>query len=128
MKKPDNITKEDIAFQEMLKKIYEAEDEFCEYYKKHEDINVRQAYRKGIDKGILISETRPLEKKPDYPLLRFFGYAHLPEHLQEVSRVFCDIALYIEKNLPHNEESLMAMRKLLEAKDCAVRARLMEEI
>lgn len=58
------------------------------------------------------------------PLLQFFHYQHLPDHLQPVSRPFCDIAVWIEATLPRNPERTVALRKLLEAKDCAVRAAL----
>ena len=57
-------------------------------------------------------------------MLQFFGYDHLPAHLQEVSFPFFGIAQWIVKNLPMNPERTVALRKLLEAKDCAVRARL----
>lgn len=55
-------------------------------------------------------------------LLQFFKYDHLPENLQIVSREFCDLANKIDIALPENPEKSTAMRKLLEAKDCAVRA------
>ena len=57
-------------------------------------------------------------------LLQFFKYEHLPEELQKVSKPFCDMAHQLAKNLPSNPESTTALRKLLEAKDCAVRAKL----
>ena len=57
----------------------------------------------------------------DY-LLQFFTYDHLPSHLQEVSKPFCDLAQHIVATLPSNPERTVALRKLLEAKDCAVRA------
>lgn len=57
-------------------------------------------------------------------LLQFFEYSHLPDHLQEHSRPFCDLAKLIVETLPSNPERTTALRKLLEAKDCAVRARL----
>lgn len=56
------------------------------------------------------------------PILQFFGYAQLPQALQEVSRPFCDLALRIVSDLPRNQERTVALRKLLEAKDAAVRA------
>lgn len=56
------------------------------------------------------------------PILRFFHYAHLPAALQTVSRPFCDLAAHIVETLPMNAERSTALRKLLEAKDCAVRA------
>jgi hypothetical protein len=56
-------------------------------------------------------------------LLRFFKYEHLPEHLQAASRPFADLARQISEG-PRNPETTVALRKLLEAKDAAVRARL----
>jgi ATP-dependent Clp protease ATP-binding subunit ClpA len=58
------------------------------------------------------------------PLLQFFAYEHLPEHLQERSKPFGDLARRLVETLPRNPERTMALRKLLEAKDCAVRAKL----
>jgi ferritin-like protein len=55
-------------------------------------------------------------------LLQFFEYAHLPEHLQAVSKPFGDLAHHLDATLPSNAETTVALRKLLEAKDCAVRA------
>lgn len=55
-------------------------------------------------------------------LLQFFAYSHLPTHLQEVSRPFGELADKIFKDLFKNPERTTALRKLLEAKDCAVRA------
>jgi hypothetical protein len=60
-------------------------------------------------------------------MLQFFGYKHLPSHLQEVSRPFCELAEDIVARLPANPERTVALRKLLEAKDCAVRAVLYKE-
>ncbi|QDG49305.1 hypothetical protein FIV42_00710 [Persicimonas caeni] len=57
-------------------------------------------------------------------LLEFFTYEHLPEHLQAVSRPFCELAEELAAELPSNPELTAALRKLLEAKDCAVRATL----
>lgn len=57
------------------------------------------------------------------PLMRYFVYKHLPPHLQDVSKKFSELAEYL-LTLPSNEERSAAFRKLLEAKDCAVRARL----
>lgn len=61
------------------------------------------------------------------PMLQFFQFAHLPAHLQEVSKPFCTLAEQIVDNLPRNPERSAALRKLLEAKDCAVRAHLYKE-
>jgi hypothetical protein len=56
-------------------------------------------------------------------IIQFFNYAHLPPHLQEISRPFADMATVI-MTLPRNPERTVALRKLLEAKDAAVRAKL----
>lgn len=58
------------------------------------------------------------------PILQFFTYKHLPEYLQEVSKPFCELAIWISENLEQNSETSTALRKLLEAKDAAVRAKL----
>lgn len=57
-------------------------------------------------------------------MLQFFGYEHLPEHLQKVSKPFAIMAEGICEELPANPERTVALRKLLEAKDCAVRSLL----
>ena len=57
-------------------------------------------------------------------LLRFFSFDHLPPDLQEVSRHFSTLAHWIADNTPDGPEKTVALRKLLESKDCAVRARL----
>lgn len=56
------------------------------------------------------------------PILHFFHYAHLPERLQAASKPFCDLARHMIDTLPRNPERSAGLRKLLEAKDCAVRA------
>lgn len=55
-------------------------------------------------------------------ILRFFHYGHLPEALQAKSRPFCQLARTIIDDVPRNPERTVALRKLLEAKDAAVRA------
>ncbi len=57
-------------------------------------------------------------------IMQFFAYRHLPEHLQAISKPFADLAWHIETTLPGNSEKTTALRRLLEAKDCAVRAAL----
>ena len=59
-------------------------------------------------------------------MLQFFRYEHLPEHLRAVSAPFGLLALQIAQTIPNNPERTVALRKLLEAKDCAVRAALYE--
>ena len=56
-------------------------------------------------------------------ILQFFAYSHLPPRLQEVSKPFSEQADRIMQ-LPRNPERTVALRKLLESKDAAVRAKL----
>lgn len=78
-----------------------------------------------------------MSDQPEH-ILQFFAYAHLPAHLQLVSKPFCELAhaIVLGDNqpddvvgrvtfgaaLPRNPERTVALRKLLEAKDAAVRA------
>ena len=54
-------------------------------------------------------------------VLKFFTYQHLPEHLQAVSKPFHDLAHQTVETVPHSAELTVCLRKLLEAKDAAVR-------
>jgi hypothetical protein len=58
------------------------------------------------------------------PILRYFVYDHLPEKLQDVSKAFSILAHAVEETIPVGPEKSVALRKLLEAKDAAVRAAL----
>lgn len=60
----------------------------------------------------------------DDPIMQFFAYEHLPPHLQVVSKPFCELAGRLRSTLLRNPERTVALRKLLEAKDAAVRAKL----
>lgn len=55
------------------------------------------------------------------PIMQFFAFDHLPTHLQAVSAPFAALADQV-MTLPRNPERTVALRKLLEAKDAAVRA------
>jgi hypothetical protein len=55
---------------------------------------------------------------------KYFTYEHLPQHLQEVSKPIAELAKLMDETLPDGPEKSARMRKLLEAKDCFVRARL----
>lgn len=77
----------------------------------------------------LLTKTRdksfgaPQPNEPEENILQFFSYGHLPPHLQAVSQAFRDSAHRLMA-LPRNPERTVALRKLLEAKDAAVRAAL----
>ncbi len=61
---------------------------------------------------------------PEERMLKWFAYAHLPEKLQAVSAPFGQLAEKIAADIPAGPERTVALRKLLEAKDAAVRAAL----
>lgn len=61
------------------------------------------------------------------PIMQFFKFDHLPTKLQEVSAPFCVIAQSVVEILPRNPERSVALRKLLEAKDAAVRSFLFKD-
>lgn len=57
-------------------------------------------------------------------IIKFFAYAHLPEHLQKISKPLGELAQLMDQTLPDGAEKSAGLRKLLEAKDCFVRANL----
>lgn len=57
-------------------------------------------------------------------MLKYFEYSHLPQNLQEISAPFCDLAHNFANLDLNGPEVTVCLRKLLEAKDCAVRAAL----
>lgn len=58
-------------------------------------------------------------------LLELFAYAHLPPHLQEISKPFHDLANEVAQHqTERGAEQTTCLRKLLEAKDCAVRMKV----
>jgi hypothetical protein len=76
---------------------------------------------------------------PTEHILQFFAYDHLPHDLAAISKPFCDLAhaIVLGDNvpesgtattghgpLPRSPERTVALRKLLEAKDAAVRAKM----
>lgn len=57
-------------------------------------------------------------------VLQFFTYAHLPNHLRGISKMCAAMAYDMARDLPQSPELTTGLRKLLEAKDCFVRAAL----
>lgn len=57
-------------------------------------------------------------------ILKYFAYSHLPEELQQVSKPIGEMAVALDVTLPDGPEKSAGLRKLLEAKDCFVRAKL----
>jgi hypothetical protein len=52
--------------------------------------------------------------------VRGLAYEHLPAHLQAVSKPFHDLVQHLLGVLPDDPELSAAIRKVREAKDCAV--------
>lgn len=57
-------------------------------------------------------------------LMRYFSAAHLPPDLREVSEQIGTVATAMVERLPDGPELTTGLRKLVEAKDCLVRAAL----
>lgn len=64
------------------------------------------------------------DRPPRHDLLRYFQYDHLPPHLQDIARPLAFVADQMVAKLKHSPEVTAGLRKLLEAKDCFVRAGL----
>ena len=64
------------------------------------------------------------ELNPTERMLQWFVFDHLPVHLQEISKPCADLAHQMAALLPLSAETTTGLRKLLEAKDCFVRAQL----
>lgn len=94
---------------EVLKKL------LAEHGDKADEIRIRTLKQEHYD-GATSAPAEPMEK--------FFAYEHLPAHLRVVSQPFGELAALVIKTLPRNPERTVALRKLLEAKDCAVRSLL----
>jgi len=57
-------------------------------------------------------------------MMKWFNYKHLPDHLRAVSKPFADLAFLVVTDIDSGPERTVALRKLLESKDAAVRAKL----
>jgi hypothetical protein len=56
--------------------------------------------------------------------MRHFAFTHLPDDLKEVSAPMGDMARVMDDILPDCAEKSAGLRKMLEAKDCFVRAKI----
>jgi hypothetical protein len=56
--------------------------------------------------------------------MKYFTSSHLPAELQKIAKPFGDLAEELDDTLPDGPEKSAGLRKLLEAKDCFVRAKL----
>jgi len=64
---------------------------------------------------------------PTWMILHYFRFDHLPARLQAASAPFCELAKTIANGPTNGPETTTALRKLLESKDCYVRAVLEEQ-
>lgn len=99
----------------------------------HKSDSARRVWRVAYATGELM-QIEPVndggEPKQEYPhlltlaepLMQFFRFAHLPQALQDKSFPFWELANKIVVEYPRNPERTVALRKLLEAKDAAVRS------
>lgn len=55
-------------------------------------------------------------------MLKYFKYSHLRDDLVAISKPFANLAQEVVTRVPMGPERTVSLRKLLEAKDCAVRA------
>lgn len=92
-------------------------------YKRHRGEVGAMFVPRYVPKGLAMTDEKPPEgtPPPDH-ILQFFQFEHLPKQLAEISRPFCYMAKDLVNILPRNPERTVALRKLLEAKDAAVRA------
>lgn len=77
--------------------------------------------------GVAEALEEAIEGRKGTPLhvIRYFRFSHLPDGLlRETSKHFARLALQLVETLPSGPELTAGLRKLLEAKDCAVRAAL----
>lgn len=66
-----------------------------------------------------------MEQNGSRDILFYFAFTHLPSALGQVSKDFYDLAVKVNANQNMDpREKAVALRKLLEAKDAAVRAAL----
>ncbi len=57
-------------------------------------------------------------------MMKWFTWAHLPTHLQPISKACASLAANMDVELAEGPEKTTGLRKLLEAKDCFVRAHI----
>ena len=58
----------------------------------------------------------------EHYLLRWLDASHLPYHLADVVKPFHALGVLLDMQLEDGSEKTTSLRKLIESKDCAVRA------
>lgn len=82
-----------------------------------------EAYQEAVSKKLTASVTTQESKTMANPITRYFAFDHLPEGpLKVTSAMVFELACQIEATVPDGPEKSAGLRKLLEAKDCFVRA------
>lgn len=76
--------------------------------------------KKQFDEGYTLI---PEQSEPQ-GIMRYFEFKHLPPKLQTISQPIGELAALMNATLPDGPEKSAGLRKLLEAKDCLVRAHL----
>jgi hypothetical protein len=102
--------------------------ELADVKKEWADVKI-DVIKAGIDvvKNLIpVVETVARQQKTE-SILQFFSFMHLPPHLQSVSHHFYELAHVLVKTLSRNPERTVALRKLLECKDAAVRAAIYKD-
>jgi hypothetical protein len=80
-------------------------------------------------RGDTVKDSNPPREPLPEPMLRWFAFSHLPTpELRAVSEPFFTLAWSLVRTLPPSAERTVALRKLLESKDAAVRAALPEVV
>ena len=67
-------------------------------------------------------EDLKMAKYTPHQSLKYFEFGNLPEHVQVVVKPIHALAVKLDKSLPNGSEKSAGLRKLLEAKDCIIRA------
>jgi hypothetical protein len=80
--------------------------------------------REQYPEEVVLRYSRKEAGKMASPIMKHFTYKHLPADLQQVSRPICELAERMDDELPDGPEKSVGLRKLLEAKDAFVRAKL----
>ena len=81
-------------------------------------------YRQAEEQSGSGVQAQPSAEVQAPDILQYFDFEHLPNHLQEISRPLHAIAHFMASDIPASPELSAGLRKLLEAKDCFVRAKL----
>ena len=81
----------------------------------------KEQFDNGYSEIVELTEDEKVSLNAQYPVLDYFKYDHLPPFLQELSKPFHDLAWSIPTEGKSFFEVTECLRKLIEAKDCAVR-------